>query len=74
MEKYKMFQTTNQYHCENKKQMEVSWIMGVPPVIIHFDGLFHYETSISFLGTPIFGNLHMKIWDSNNFNETIHII
>ena len=29
--------------------------MGVPPVIIHFNGIFHYKPS-SYGGTPIYGN------------------
>ena len=32
-------------------KLEASQVMGVPPVIIHFSGIFHDEPSI--LGTPI---------------------
>ena len=39
--------------------MVVSWVIGVPPVIIHFSRIVHYEPSI--LGTPILGHLHISI-------------
>ena len=33
--------------------------MAVPPVIIHFHGIFPYQT-IHFWGTPILGNPHIS--------------
>ena len=33
--------------------------MGVPPVIIHFDRIFHYKPTI--LDIPIFGNTHIPL-------------
>ena len=38
--------------------MEVSKVMGVPPVIIHFSGIFHHKPS-SYWGSPIYGTPNM---------------
>ena len=38
----------------------VSIVMGVPPVLIHFNGIFSYKPS-SYGGTPIYGNLHLEL-------------
>ena len=42
--------------------MEVSCVIGVPPVIIHFNRIFPYKPS-SYGGTPILGNVQIIILD-----------
>ena len=37
-----------------------SWFIGVPPVIIHFNRIFHYKPS-SYWSSPILGHLHMGL-------------
>ena len=40
--------------------MEGSINGGIPPVIIHFSGIFHEINQPAIKGTPILGNPHMK--------------
>ena len=40
--------------------MGVSWVIGVPPVIIYFSGIVPYKPTI--LDTPIYGNLHIDMY------------
>ena len=45
--------------------------MRVPPVIIHFNVIFHYKPSI--LGTPIYGNPHIfRSMASSETGKMVH--
>ena len=51
-------QTNIQWRFDDVKHMEVSWVIGLPPVIIHFNGIFP-NINHPFGGTSSYGNPHM---------------